>query len=47
VITTALRHISPEVIMKGFRKCCISNAVYGTDEYMLWNGSKEVGNVSS
>ena len=32
--------------MKGFRKCCIYNAMYGTDD-MLWNDSKEDGNVRS
>jgi hypothetical protein len=37
--------ISPEVILKGFRKCCISIAE--TDDDMLWNGSKEDGNVRS
>ncbi len=31
--------------MKGFKKCCISNAVEGTDVGMLWNGSKENGDV--
>ena len=33
--------------MKGFKKCCISNAVDGTDDGMLWNGSEEDGNVRS
>jgi hypothetical protein len=33
--------------MKGFKKCCISNAADGTDDYMLWNDSKEEGNVRS
>ena len=33
--------------MKGFRKCCISNAMDGTDDDMLWNGSEEDGNVRS
>ena len=32
--------------MKGFKKCCISNAVDETDD-MLWNGSEEDGDVSS
>jgi hypothetical protein len=36
--------ISPEVTVKGVKKCCISNAVDGTD-YLLWNGSEEDGNV--
>jgi hypothetical protein len=25
--------------VKGFKICCISNAVEGTDDDMLWNGS--------
>jgi len=31
---------------KGFKKCCISNPMDGTDD-MLWNGSEEDGNVKS
>ena len=27
--------------MKGFKKCCIYNAVDETDDNMLWNGSEE------
>jgi hypothetical protein len=33
------------VTEKGFKKCCISNAMDGTDDDILWNGSKEDGNV--
>ena len=33
--------------MNGFKSCCISNVVNGTDDDMLWNGSKEGGNVRS
>jgi hypothetical protein len=33
--------------VKGVRRCCISNAMDGTDGDMLWNGIKEVGNVRS
>jgi hypothetical protein len=33
--------------MKGFKKCYISNAADGTDDYTLWNDSKEDGNVWS
>ena len=33
--------------MKGFKKCCISNVVDGTDDGMLWNGGQEDGNVRS
>ena len=39
--------ISPEVIVKVFKKCCVSNAVDGSDDDMLWNGSEEEGNVKS
>ena len=33
--------------MKGFRKYCTLNAVDGTDDDILWDGSEEVGNVRS
>jgi hypothetical protein len=46
-ITTAWQHISPEATVKGFKKCCISNAVDGTDDDMLWNGSEVDGHVRS
>jgi hypothetical protein len=38
---------TPEVIVKGFKKCCISNAMDETNNDMLWNGSEEDGNVRS
>jgi hypothetical protein len=31
--------------MKGFKKCCMVNAVEGTND-MLWNGSEEDGDIS-
>jgi hypothetical protein len=31
------QRISPDVTVKSFRKCCVSNAVDGTDGDMLWN----------
>jgi hypothetical protein len=40
-IPTAWQNISPEDTVKGFKKCCITNAMDGTDDDMLWNGSKE------
>jgi len=46
-IIIAWQHISPEVIVKGFKKCCISSAVDGTDDDMFWDGSEEDGNVRS
>jgi hypothetical protein len=39
--------ISPEVTVKGFKKCYIFNAVGETDDDMLWNDSDEDGNVWS
>jgi hypothetical protein len=46
-IMTAWQHISPEVSVKGFRKCCISSAVNGTDDDVLENDSEEEGGVRS
>ena len=46
-IITAWHSISPEGTVKGFKKCCISNAVDGTDDDMLQNSSEEDGNVTS
>ena len=31
--------------MKGFKKCCVSNAMDEMDDDMLWNGSEEDGDV--
>ena len=39
-IIKELQHFSPEVNVKGFKKCCISNAVDGTDGSML-SGSED------
>jgi hypothetical protein len=36
-----------EVSVKGFKKCCISNATDGTNDDMLWNDGKGDENVSS
>jgi len=35
------------VVVKGFKKCCISNAMDGTDDNMLWNGREQGGNVKN
>jgi hypothetical protein len=45
-IIMAWQHISPDVIVKGSKKCYISNAVDETGD-MLWNGSEDDGNVRS
>jgi hypothetical protein len=42
---TAWQGISPTVTGNGFKKCCISSAMVGTDDDMLWSGSEEGGNV--
>jgi hypothetical protein len=39
--------ISPEVIVKGFKMCCISNAVDGTNDGLLWKDREDDGNVRS
>jgi hypothetical protein len=45
---TAWQHISPEVSVKGFKKCFISNRVDGTaDDDVLKNDSEEEGGVRS
>jgi hypothetical protein len=46
-IVTAWLCILPELTVKGFNKCYISNAVDKTDDDMLWNGCEEDGNVRS
>jgi len=33
--------------VKGFKKCCISSGMEGTDDDMLWNDCEEDGNVTS
>jgi hypothetical protein len=43
----AWQHISPEVIVKGFKKYCISSTMDEIDDDVLWNGSAEDGNVRS
>ena len=40
-----MQHISPEVIMKGLKRCCFLNVVDGNDNDMLWDGSEEDGDV--
>jgi len=44
-IITLWQCISPEVTVKGFKKCCTSTVVDGIDDDMLCNGSEEDGNV--
>jgi hypothetical protein len=37
------QHISLELTVKVFKKCCLSSALGETDNDMLWNGSEDVG----
>jgi len=46
-IIRAWRRISPEVIVKGFKKSWLPSAVDETDDDMLWNGNEEDGYVRS
>jgi hypothetical protein len=46
-IIMAWKHISPETILKGFKKCCVSSAMDGTEDDVLWNDSEGDGNVRS
>ena len=46
-IITAWHHISKEIIVKCFKRCCISSAVDGTDDDddLLWNDGEGDGDV--
>jgi hypothetical protein len=47
-VIMAWQCLSPEVTVKRGKKCCISNALDGTDDDdLLWNGSEEDGNGRS
>ena len=43
----AWQRISPEVTVKSFEKCCLSNAMDKSADDIFWNGSEEDGNVRS
>jgi hypothetical protein len=46
-IIIAWHHISPEVTVKGFKKCCVASEMDGTGNGMWWTGREEDGNVRS
>jgi hypothetical protein len=46
-IITAWQHISPQVSVKGCKDACISTALDESDDDMLWNDGKNVGNIRS
>jgi hypothetical protein len=46
-IKTSWQRICPEVMVKRFKKCCISNAMDGTKDDILCEDLEEVKNVGS
>jgi hypothetical protein len=44
-IVTVWQRISQDLTAKGFKKWCTLSATEETDGDMLWDGSKEDGNV--
>jgi hypothetical protein len=43
----AWQRISPEGTVKGFKKCCVSSALDGIDDAVLWNDTEEDVNIRS
>jgi len=41
----AWQHVSPEVTVEGFKRCCMSSALGETCHNMVWYGNEEDGNV--
>jgi hypothetical protein len=39
----AWQHISPEVTVKAFKNCCMTNAMDGTDDNMIGMRVKRMG----
>ena len=44
-IITAWNQITPECIIHGFKKCCISNSMDGLEDDVLWEEGEEVEEV--
>jgi hypothetical protein len=42
-IITAWHHNPPQVTVKGFKKCCLSNALDGTDDGIFGMTGKRMG----
>ena len=45
-IITALQHVSPEVTVKGFKKCCVSNAMDEPDDGMLGVSVRKINTLT-
>lgn len=46
-IVTAWRSITQESIVKGFKRCCVTNDINGTEDDILWDTEDEKGDTSS
>jgi hypothetical protein len=44
--STAWDDISPESIIRGFKKCCVSNDMNGTEDDVLWEEDHEENSSS-
>lgn len=42
-ISTAWKKISPEIVRKSFKKCCISNALDGSEDYLTDEATEDIG----
>ena len=40
-VSAAWAKISPELVQKSFRKCCLSNALDGSQDYELWHDEEQ------
>jgi len=46
-ILTTWNRISSESIIKGFKKCCLSNAIDGSEDDIIWEECQETRSTSS
>jgi hypothetical protein len=46
-IKTSWQWISPEVTVRGFKKCCLSNVMDERENNSLWEVEEESGNIGS
>jgi hypothetical protein len=46
-IKASWQKISPKMIIRVFRKCCISDKMVGRENDILWDHEEEVGNVGN
>ncbi len=43
-VSSAWTSIPAELVAKSFKKCCISNALYGTEDDLLWDDDEDDNN---